>query len=52
MAEVTIKNKRGETRQIDETAIPFFPDWKVVRDQPSSAAPAPTSDKKKDLTNG
>lgn len=49
MAEVTIRyTPTGETRQIDETAVPFFPGWKVVRDQPSSATPAQTPDKKKD----
>lgn len=44
MAEVTIRSRTGETRQIDESAVPFFPGWRVVRDdKPSSAKPAQTT---------
>lgn len=45
MAEVTIRyTPTGETRQIDESAVPFFPGWRVVRDdKPSSAKPAQTT---------
>jgi hypothetical protein len=32
MADVTIRYApTGETREIDETAVPFFPGWTVVR---------------------
>jgi hypothetical protein len=39
MADVTIRYApTGETREIDETAVPFFPGWTVVRDKAGAKA--------------
>lgn len=52
MAEVTIRNPQTlEERGVDETAVPFFPGWDVLK-KDGSVNPHPkadaNTDKKKD----
>jgi hypothetical protein len=49
VADVTIRYEpTGEERQIDETAVPFFPDWVVLDAAGRRKANQPTTTEKKD----